>query len=52
MNELAVKVLAIVILLGAVFGAGAYLNGNRWEKKLTVLQSEYDTFRGGVAALG
>lgn len=47
-----IKVGMIVLVLGTVFGLGAKWNGDRWERKYTILQTEYQQFKGGVAALG
>ena len=47
-----VKPLGILLVVLAIAGAGAYANGVRWEAKYDKLQASYDTFKGGVAALG
>lgn len=57
MNPLApymafIKAGAVALILLAAFSAGAVWNGNRWEAKYQKLESEYNQFKGGVAALG
>jgi hypothetical protein len=53
MNPLALpKLGTIVLILGTAFGAGAWLNGTRWESKYALLLNEYQQLKGGVAALG
>ena len=47
-----VKPVGILLLVLAIAGAGAYANGVRWEAKYDKLQTSFDTFKGGVAALG
>lgn len=47
-----VKPLSILLVVLGIAGAGAYANGVRWESKYDKLQASYNTFKGGVAALG
>lgn len=48
----AIKYVAIVAVLATAFGAGWKINGDRWEVKYTALNSKFEQFKGGVAALG
>lgn len=52
MNPTWIKPLGILLVVLAIAGAGAYANGVRWEAKYDKLQASFDTFKGGVAALG
>ena len=57
MNPLApymtlIKVGILAILIGGIFSAGAVWNGKRWETKYNILNSKYEQFVGGVAAIG
>ena len=47
-----VKIAGAALVVLAIAGAGAYWNGARWETKYGKLQTSFDTFKGGVAALG
>lgn len=47
-----VKPVGVLLVVLSIAGAGAYANGVRWETKYDKLQANYDTFKGGVAALG
>lgn len=46
------RLLAVIALLGGIWGHGAY-TGNRWEKgKFDALQAEYTGFKASVKATG
>lgn len=47
-----VKPVGVLLVVLGIAGAGAYANGVRWEAKYGKLQASFNTFKGGVAALG
>ena len=52
MNPLMIKLLGIGLVLASAFALGWKINGDRWEVKYLRLDSQYQSFSAGVAALG